>query len=132
MPRCPQYMSVHICHSPGHIVLTYVNLTMQTQRDEGDQDPEASSTAAGCVRLDNQLLDLFAMLGDTVTYLPPSYEAVPITGLAETVQESFQSILGQEQLEILTPFPDQYQQPVTHRGCCILPVLIIHVVSASR
>jgi hypothetical protein len=37
---------------------------MQTQGDEGGQDPEASSTVAGCVRLDNQLLALFVMLGD--------------------------------------------------------------------
>ena len=59
-------------------------------------------------------------------------KAVPITGFAEAVQESFQSILGQEQLEILTPFTCQCQQPVTHRGRCVLPVFIIHVVSASR
>lgn len=41
-------------------------------------------------------------------------DAVSVLGMTQAVQEPFQPILRQEQLEILAPFPCQCQQTVTH------------------
>jgi len=59
---------------------------MQTQGDEGSQDPEASSTAAGCVRLDNQLLALFVMLGVIGTITFTLYDIRCVLKVSDAVQ----------------------------------------------
>lgn len=60
------------------------------------------------------------------------YEAIPIFRFTEAVQESFQTIPGEDRLEILAPFTGESQQTITGRGADVLAGFIVQVTRDSR
>ena len=92
---------------------------------------DMASRKLSCVTFDG-ISDALSCIPQHEQHRALQDESIPITGLAKAVQESFQPVPGQEQLEILAPFTGQHQQSVAHRGRCIFPAFIIHVTIDSR